>query len=453
MSLHFRYQRLPAFSPPLPLSSRPHQLTTRLQTLRNPTTAAPWYSAAHLPPSNPSSEQSSSKPTTSSQHSAPSSPALSVKTSDPSPIPSYKQPGGAKGPLSAEFLSVSGSLSTIVGLAVIIPLAIPLLPIPLPLLQTSLKLPCLAVTAFLYGIVLSRFDLARARSLKLTIAFTLLTRFIAMPVLSHAVAVAALSLARVIRPLAFPTSSLPPPIAPSSPTSPLSALALPPSLLSSFLLLSSTPTLFSPAVAMLSQHVHTTLLAILLSLTILLFPLLPAAYHALSAAARRVAPLLPALPASPGISELALATTLPFAAAVALTRLLLPPRASATAALCSLPLAWVLSLLLVAPAARAGGAAALPLVAGGAVVCAAVSGAMWVLARLLCRALFLDGRARRAVTLYLATQGVAVAAAFAGEGGAAAAPVAACAATGVVAVLAMGRAWSKVVIRTPTDVV
>lgn len=373
--------------------------------------------------------------------------------------PRRREFAGGKGPLSAEFLSVSGLLATVCTGLFIAPVALgrlgPLLPT-----GTMTKLACVTMTSFTYGLFLQRFDLRKAANLKLTIVFSILTRFVFIPVLSHLVAIAGYALVRLLasKPAATTAAAAAVHIvnAPATVKATADSLSLPAGVLSSLFLLSTTPPVYSPPIAMLSQHVHTTLLAILVSLTLFLFPVLPMVSHALSLRAHRsallnIGSLLPQVIPPPAISILAGTTTLPFTLGLLLNRIL-PPRAAGLAALIALPTAWLLSLAQLLAALHATTTAGVTGLIGSFGLCLGVTLTMLVLGHALARAMLLQRRARRTLLLYLCAQGCVVGAGVSPSGCAAAAHVAA-AAVGLVVVAGMAMAWSHVVIRTKSDVI
>lgn len=369
--------------------------------------------------------------------------------------PPAKQPAGGRGPLSADFLSVSGTLSTLlacttIGLATWKGSSLSVL-----LTSANVRHGLMATTSFSYGLVLARFDLARARRLKLTIAFSVLLRIIAMPVLSHLVATAAYAiLAMQGGPIGVTATA-----ASAAATVTRKSTALESATLSSVFLLSATPPCFSPSLAQLSPHVHTTLLAILVSLTIALFPVLPAISHAASAWAHRsamlnVAAVLPAVAAPPGPVVLAMITSAPFIGGVMLSRAL-PARWAAASALLALPTAWGASLMLtfgaIAHAIVHATRTSVAISFGSAALCAGVAVAMILLARLLAASLLLKGRARRTLMLYLCTPGATVATGVT-PSGYASFPYATAVMLATLFAAAMARMWSHFVIRTSDDI-
>lgn len=372
--------------------------------------------------------------------------------------PSRNLPAGGKGLLSAEFLSVSGALATIISIPVIGYLTAGV-PVLTALSRKSVKTACLTISSFAYGLFLSRFDLEKARTLKLTIAFSLLLRFVAIPVLSHTVAIAGYTLVKLSasgKTAAAAAAAAVVQNAPATAKATANSLSLPAGVLSSLFLLSTTPMVYSPSIALLSQHVHTTLLAILMSLTIFLFPVLPAVSHVVSVWAHHSAFLnigatLPKVAPPPPFITLFLTTTLPFTTAVTLSRSL-PSRLSAIAGLVSLPIAWMASLTLMAGAASHTAHVGITGLAGSIGLCGGVSLMMLLLARLLSSALLLRGRAKRTLILYLCMQGTVVGAGLAPVSFSPA-PHVASAIIGLMCIVVMARAWSHVVIRTSKDVI
>lgn len=366
-------------------------------------------------------------------------------------------PAGGKGPLSAEFLTVSGALATIIAFPTITTMTTYAQNMPIILQKPWVRTIAQSTCTFTYGLFLARFDLHKARTLKLTIAFAVICRFVAIPILSHVVAIAGYAFANMLTRTTLPAATAHRMAQNTSAQVKASAksLSLPAGVLSSLFLLSTTPPVFSPSIALLSQYVHTTLLAILLSLTITLFPLLPNISHAVSAWAHTSALLnfggtLPKVLPPPPFHELVATTTMPFLAGVVLSRCL-PGRWSALAGFLGLPAAWLASLTLVAGAGMQvarGGLVGLP---GSLGLCAGVTGMMVLLARLLSSMLLLKGRAKRTLILYLCIQGTVMGAGLA-PARYSGAPHVASAIIGLVCIGVMARSWSKVVIRTSGDV-
>lgn len=371
--------------------------------------------------------------------------------------PAAKQPAGGRGPLSADFLSVSGTLSTLLACTTIGLITWKGSALSAVLTAANMRRVLMAVTSFSYGLVLARFDLARARRLKLMIAFSVLLRMIAMPVLSHLVATAAYA---VLAMQGGPVGATAATASSVAAAIPRKSTALESATLSSVFLLSATPPCFSPSLAQLSPHVHTTLLAILVTLTIIFFPILPAISHAASAWAHRnamlnVAAVLPAVAAPPGPGLLAMVTTAPFLGGVMLSRAL-PARWAAASALLALPTAWsaslVLTLGIIAHAIMHATRTSVAISLGSAALCAGVAIAMILLARLLAASLLLKGRARRTLILYLCTPGATVATGVT-PSGYAAFPYATAVMLATLFAAIMARMWSHIVIRSSDDII
>lgn len=359
---------------------------------------------------------------------------------------------GGNGPLSAEFLAVTGALSTIAGVAALVPLAFGFL--QKFVIQDPLgKALCLAFSSFAYGLFLARFDLRKMASLKLTIVFSLLMRFICIPVLSHMVAIAGYALVKVkaAKTAAAVATAAAAAKAPATVKATTATLSLPAGVLSSLFLLSTTPIGFAPPAAMLSLHVHTTLLAILTVLTLILFPFLPSVSHGISLWAHKsaflnIGAILPKVAPPPGIPFLLATTTVPVLLGLGLSKIV-PRRWALTLGFFALPMAWISSLLLLASAVVEVAAGSATGLVGSIGLCGGVAVMMVLLGRALGAALLLDEKAKRTLTLYLSTQGTVI-----GAGVAPAvfpsAPLVASTLVGLVSAVLMSRAWSHVIIRT-----
>lgn len=372
-------------------------------------------------------------------------------------LPISHRYAGGNGPLSAEFLSVSGALSTLVALVALLPVITGHVP-SLVIHGTVAKALCVGLSSFAYGLLLSRFDLRKAYSLRLTIAFALIMRFICIPVLSHIVAIAGYTLVRLTRSKAAAAvaAKAAATTAPATVKATAATLSLPAGVLSSLFLLSTTPIGYSPSAAMLSLHIHTTLLAILTTLTLVLFPAIPSISHSVSLWAHRSAFLnigatLPKVAPPPGIPLLFVTTTLPVLLGVSLNRLL-KPRWSAFLGFIALPVAWAGSLLLLASSVAEVVTGSITGLAGSIGLCGGVVLMMVLVGRALGSALLLNERAKRTLILYLCTQGTVIGAGVA-PAGFPAAPLVASAVVGLAFAIIMGRTWSHVVIRTSTDVI
>lgn len=383
--------------------------------------------------------------------------ALKRLQSDSSPrIPIGSYAAGGKRALSAEFLSVAGALATIVGVAAVSPIAAGFLS-QYVIRGRFAKEICITISSFAYGLLLSRFDLQKASTLKLTIVFSMIARFFFIPALSHTVAIAGYALANLgATKTAAAAAAAAAVNAPETVKATAASLSLPSGVLSSLFLLSTSPMGFSPTTAMLSLHIHTTLFAILTSLTMLLFPLLPCISHYVSLWAHQsaflnIGAILPKVAPPPSPLMLLRTTTVPFLVGLALIRLI-PRRWGAIYGFIALPVAWICSLLLLASAISdvvAGSATGL---AGSFGLCAGVAIMMLLLGRALASALLLDVRAKRTLILYLCTQGTVVGMAVS-PNGFAAAPHVASALVGLAFATILGKLWSHVVIRTSTDVI
>lgn len=359
--------------------------------------------------------------------------------------------------MSAEFLAVAGALSTIVGVAALVPIIGGYFS-SLVIRGSVGKVLCVGLSSFAYGLLLARFDLKKMSSLRLTIVFSLLMRFICIPVLSHTVAIAGYSLVKInaAKTAAAAAAAAAAVKAPATVKATAASLSLPAGVLSSLFLLSTTPIGYSPSAAMLSLHIHTTLLAILTVLTLLLFPILPCISHWVSLCAHRsaflnIGAILPKVAPPPSIPLLLATTTIPVLVGLGVSRIV-PRRWAAILGLLALPIAWIGSLLLLASAVSevVGGSATG--LAGSVGLCGGVVVMMVLLGRALGSALLLDERAKRTLILYLCTQGTVIGAGIAPIGFPSA-PLVASALVGLVFAVVMGRAWSHVVIRTSTDVI
>lgn len=376
----------------------------------------------------------------------------------PRHLPVSERWAGGKGPLSAEFLAVSGALSTFVSVAALLPVMCGYL--SSYAMRTPLqKCFCVAMCSFAYGLLLARFDLKKASSLKLTIAFSLLMRFICIPVLSHTVAIAGYSLVKLIngtKTAAVARAAAAAVKAPATVKATAETLSLPAGVLSSLFLLSTTPVGYSPAVAMLSLHVHTTLLAILTVLTLLCFPILPCISHGVSVWAHRsafmnIGAILPQVAAPPNAFLLGAITSAPVLLGLAVSRAV-PHRLAARLAFAAFPIAWMCSLVLLASAVSEVIGGSITGLVGSVALCGGVILMMVLLGRALGAALLLDERAKRTLILYLCTQGTVIGAGIS-PSGFPSAPMVASALVGLGFAIVMGKAWSKVVIRTSTDVI
>lgn len=361
-------------------------------------------------------------------------------------LPISERYAGGTGPLSAEFLSVSGSIATLFGLLFLLPLLLGH-PSPLPFHTPLGNTLTLTTSSFAYGLLLARFNLKKTFSIKLTVLSSLVTRFLFAPLLSHLVSLIAYVFVR----LATGT-----PLATAAPVPVRASLAIPSGALSSFLLLAVAPAGFSPLVATLALHIHTTLLAILTTLTLLLFPLFQTISHIAATWARRtllfnVASIIPPITPPPSMAALARVTTLPVLLGLAVSKAL-PHRWAAMAALVAIPVAWVCSLRLMASAVGAvvaGNAAGL---LGSIALCGSVVALMWVVGRAVARGLSLDERSTRTLVVYLCMQGAIVGAGVMPMDGAMA-PVVAAMMVGLVFGMAARRGWGRAVIRTSSDVI
>lgn len=352
-----------------------------------------------------------------------------------------------------EFLSVSGALATLIGVAVLVPIItghVSANVIQHPIFRTS----CAAVTSFSYALLLARFDLQKANNLRLTIVFSLLMRFICIPVLSHIVAIAGYALGRMST--AKTAAAVAAAKAPATAKATAASLSLPAAVLSSLFLLSTTPVGYSPSAAMLSRHIHTTLMAILTTLTLLFFPLLPCISHrvslwAHSSALLNIGAILPKVAPPPSVPLLLVTTTIPVMLGL-MTNRLLPRRWAAIGGFVALPIAWTCSLLLLASAVGSVVSGSMTGLVGSVGLCAGVGAMMVLLGRALACALLLDYRAERTLMLYLCTQGAVVGVGVAPVGFASA-PLVASALVGLIFTIVMGRLWSHVIIRTSRDVI
>lgn len=125
---------------------------------------------------------------------------------------------------------------------------------------------------------------------------------------------------------------------------------------------------------------------------------------------------------------------------------------AAVCGLAALPVAWIFSFLLLISAVLDVVGGSVTGLAGSCGLCGGVAIMMFLLAHGLASVLQLDERARRTLVFYLCTQGTAVGAGVA-PAGFAAAPHVASAVVGLGFALIMGKVWSKVIIRTSTDVI
>lgn len=365
-----------------------------------------------------------------------------------------KAPSGKRS-LSAEFLAVVGAMATVLGVFTVVPALGGITPVSL-FQHPGIRQACTTLSSFFYGIVLSRFDLRKGESLRLTIAFSLLMRFICMPVLSHAVSIAGYAVAKLTSSKTAAVAAAAAITAPETVKATAASFSLPSGVLSSLFLLSTTPIGLSPCAAMLSMHIHPTLLAILIALTISLSPAIPCISHVISQWAHRsaflnVGSILPQVAPPPNIQQLLLATSLPFFCGLGLSKLL-PRRVAAICGFVSLPLSWLCSLLLLCLAVSDVVGGSVTGLAGSIALCAGVVLLMFILSRALGSGLRLDIRAKRTLTLYLCTQGTIVSAGIAPPAFAAA-PHIASAFVGIIFAATMGKMWSHVIVKTSTDVI
>lgn len=367
------------------------------------------------------------------------------------------RPVGRNRPLSPEFLSVSGALSTVIAIAVLLPVITGHVSVSF-FSGTFAKAVCVTLSSFAYGLLLSRFDLKKASALKLTIAFSLMMRFICIPILSHTVAIAGYTLVKLTgsKTAATAAAKAAATKAPATVKATAASLSLPAGVLSSLFLLSTAPVGYSPSAAMLSLHIHTTLLAILTVLTLILFPVVPIVSHIVSLWAHRsaflnIGAILPKVAPPPSFPLLFLTTTLPVLLGLGVSRLL-KPRWAAILGLFALPVAWSGSLILLASSVGEVVGGSITGFAGSVGLCGGVVLMMVLLGRALGSALLLNVRTKRTLILYLCTQGTIVGVGIA-PNGFPAAPLVASALVGLAFAMIMGRAWSHVMIRTSTDVI
>lgn len=353
-------------------------------------------------------------------------------------------------------------LATIATVVIVLPLSLGATDFLL-LNHPSLRHACVALMSFSYALMLSRFDLRKIPRLRLTIAFVLATRFVLIPALSHCVAIifyAAANFVATGQTSAAAAAAAAVAAAKKSPRGAATAksLSLPSAVLSSLFLLSTTPVGYSPGAAALSKYIYPTLLAYLVLLTLILFPVLPGISHAMNRIAHHspllnVAGTLPLVAPPPSLPLLLLTTTVPALLGLALVHLL-PSRfrrVRSAMTMSSIGIAWACAAGLLAVAVRAlisGGGTGL---AGSVALCGGVVAMMGLAGRALGAGLRLDERAKRTLMLYLCTQGAVVGAAIAPAEFAAAPPVAA-AVCGLGFTVFFARRWSKVVIRTSKDI-
>ena len=351
---------------------------------------------------------------------SPTAPASSGRSgADDRPL----RPPGA-GP-SAEFLNVSGTIATCGGVLLVALLC--LTPIPTLLLQSrNARISLTACATFFYTLSMCQFDLRAARRLILTISLALLTRAILIPLLS----------------LSFATIAL---------LIPHPSIAIPKASLSTLGLVAAIPPSFSPPLASLAAHVYPTLSALLTVTSLALAPFLALfSVSVCTAVCRVITPLAPALGAPFCPVPLFLSTTAPAVIALALHRAT-PRRIAAPVTFAALPIAWVISALLIASAARAALAEPIALGFGSCVlVSSAVVIASAVGARMLTKLLALELRVSRTIMLYFCVQGVVIAAAIAPEVFATA-PAAAAAVVGIIVTAVLTKAWNKVIVRTGSE--
>lgn len=372
-------------------------------------------------------------------------------------VSTSSRPTGRNRPLSPEFLSVSGALSTVIAMVALLPVMTGQFSISF-ISGTSTKAICVALSSFAYGLLLSRFDLKKASALKLTIALSIMMRFICIPILSHTVAIAGYSLVKLTgsKTAAAAAAKAAVTKAPATVKATAASLSLPAGVLSSLFLLSTAPIGYSPSAAMLSVHIHTTLLAILTVLTLILFPVIPTISHIVSLWAHQsaflnIGAILPKVAPPPDIPLLFMMTTAPVLIGLGVSRLL-KPRWAAIFGLIALPIAWSGSLLLLASSVGEVVGGSITGFAGSVGLCGGVVLMMVLLGRALGSALLLNLRAKRTLILYLCTQGAVVGVGVA-PAGFPAAPLVASALVGLAFAMFMGRAWSHVMIRTSTDVI
>ena len=360
--------------------------------------------------------------------------------------------------LSLEFLGVSGMLGTLASVLAMLIVAIIGVVSPGNAVDAFNIRPALvALMSFSYALMLQQFDLHKLPRLRLTITLVLGTRFIVVPALSHIVAILGYAFANAITTSKASIAAAVVANAKAKATAQATAksLSLPSAVLSSLFLLSTTPVGYSPSAALLSPHIYPTLLAHLTLLALLLFPILPGLSYAMNRAAHNsslfnVAGTLPLVGSPPGVSCLLLTTTIPALVALVLQRML-PPRARHLVTFCALPCAWLFSTVLMCYAVRALVSGGMTGLAGSVGLCCGVVAFMCAFARVLGAVLRLDERAKRTLMLYLSTQGAVVGASIAPQGFASAPPVAA-AIVGLCCTAVFAQRWSKVIIRTSTDI-
>lgn len=374
------------------------------------------------------------------------------------PFPSLEVAAGGKGPLSGEFLTVTGLLATLLCALVLVPTTLLVKYVDISL-TSSVKQVLVAICSFAYGVFLSRFDLKKTNTLKLTVVFGLLTRVLCFPILSHLVAVAGCAVVKLSTAKKAAEAAAAAAAAINAATTVAvtkETLSLPADVLSSLFLLSVSPSMYSPSTAMLSSYVHTTLLAILTVLTVIIFPILPvvsykACVWAQQSAWLNMGSILPKLTPPPNFVVSALCTTVPFLTGLSL-KYILPKRISAITGLFAYPVAWICSFILIISSIKDVATGSITGLAGSIGLCGGVVLLMWVLGRGLAYALKLDERAKRTLILYLCSQGVMYGTGLS-PAGFATSPHVASGLVGLAFGVIMGRFWSKVVIKTSTDVI
>lgn len=347
--------------------------------------------------------------------------------------------GIVRGGFGLEFLGVAGGLATMValfGFPISVGLAV----------FTGFALPpsriVVAVMSFAYGIILSRFDLAKMRKLKLTITFALITRFVCVPVLSHSLS---LLLSSVLHLLSNMQISC---MKPGNLLN--SGHSLSTDIASGLLLLSVTPAGFSPSVSMLSPYMYPTLFAHLALLTFLFFPILPYLSYWMNMLLRQnkllsVGGILPRVSPPPSVATLLLCTTVPAILAITTNRFL-SRRWTAIFGLCALPLAWFCVTYLTFSVFTRVVSLGVVDFSCGILMSGIIMLAMGLLGRLLGAALRLDVRAKRTLLLYLCSQGSAAASGLS-RSPHSAFPFAASAVLGIVMTYVLFKRWGEVVIR------
>ena len=373
-------------------------------------------------------------------------------------FPSVEVAAGGKGPLSGEFLTVTGLLAALLCALVLVPTTLLVKHVDIKL-TSSIKQILVAICSFAYGVFLSRFDLQKTKTLKLTVVFGLLTRLLCFPILSHLVAVAGCAVVKLSTAKKAAEAAAAAAAAMNAATTVAvtkETLSLPADVLSSLFLLSVCPSMYSPSTAMLSSYVHTTLLAILTVLTVIIFPILPVVSYKACVWAQQsvwlnIGSILPKLAPPPSFAILALCTTVPFLTGLSL-KYILSRRISAITGLFAYPVAWICSFVLIISSIKDVATGSITGLAGSIGLCGGVVLLMWVLGRGLAYALKLDERAKRTLILYLCSQGVMYGTGLAPPGFGTS-PHVASGLVGLAFGVIMGRFWSKVVIKTSTDVI